>query len=101
MESYEQLDLPIERLEFEKNFLLEGMEVTIISFQEEILGINLPEKVTLKVVDCAPGVKGNTAANATKEAIVETGYRVLVPLFIENDDLIVISTLDGKYNSRA
>lgn len=101
METFEQLDFPKERLEFEKNFLLEGMEVTIISFQEEILGINLPEKVTLKVVDCAPGVKGNTAANATKEAIVETGYRVLVPLFIENDDLIVISTLDGKYNSRA
>ncbi|MGI6710330.1 MAG: elongation factor P [Bacilli bacterium] len=101
METYEQLDLPKERLEFERNFLLEGMEVTIISFQNEILGINLPEKVTLKVVDCPPGVKGNTAANATKEAIVETGYRVLVPLFIENDDLIIISTLDGKYSSRA
>ncbi|HEY8444989.1 MAG TPA: elongation factor P [Bacilli bacterium] len=101
METYEQIDIPAERLEYEKAFMLEGMEVTIVIYQGEILGINLPEKVALEVVECAPGVKGNTAANATKEAILETGHRILVPLFIEQGDKVVVSTIDGKYNSRA
>ncbi len=101
MESYEQIDLPSERLEYEKNFLLEGMEVIIIDYKGEILGIQLPEKVALEVTECAPGVKGNTAANATKEAILETGLRVLVPLFVEVGHKIIVSTFDGKYSSRA
>lgn len=101
METFEQIDIPSERLEYEKNFLLEGTAVTIIEFEGEILGVQLPEKVVLEVVETAPGVKGNTAANATKEAIVETGYRVLVPLFVEVGDKIIVGTFDGKYNSRA
>jgi len=101
METYEQLDLPKERLEFERNFLLEGEMITITEYQGEILGVQLPEKVILEVTECAPGVKGNTAANATKDAVVETGYRLLVPLFVETGDKIIISTIDGKYNSRA
>lgn len=101
METYVQIDIAKERLEYERNFLLEGQMVTIIEYDDEILGVQLPEKVILEVTNCAPGVKGNTAANATKDAIVETGYRVLVPLFVEVGDKIVISTIDGKYNSRA
>jgi elongation factor P len=101
METYEQLDLPASRLEYEKNFMLEGMEVTIIDYKGEVLGVQLPEKVTLEVIESAPGVRGNTAANATKDAIVETGYRLLVPLFVNTGDKIVVSTLDGKYSSRA
>lgn len=101
METYEQVEIEEARLEMEKNFLLEGMEVIIIDFHGEILGVQIPEKVTLEVTECAPGVKGNTAANATKDAIVETGYRVLVPLFVEVGDKIIINTNDGKYSSRA
>src|SRR5690554_391180 len=101
METYEQFDIPKGMLEYEKNFILEGTMVTIIDYQGEILGVQLPEKVTLEVIECAPGVKGNTAANATKDAIVETGYRVLVPLFVEVGDKIIVSTIDGKYHSRA
>lgn len=101
MDTFEQIDIPAERLEYEKAFMLEGMEVTIVVFQGEILGVNLPEKVVLEVTECAPGVKGNTAANATKDAILETGHRILVPLFVEQGDKIIVSTIDGKYHSRA
>jgi elongation factor P len=101
METYEQIDIPSANLEYEKNFLLEGESVTVIEYQGEILGVQLPEKVVLEVVETAPGVKGNTAANATKDAVVETGYHVNVPLFVNVGDKIIISTADGKYNSRA
>ena len=101
METYEQIEINVSRLEYEKNFMIEGMEVTIVDYQGEILGINLPEKMALEVVECDPNVKGNTAANATKDAILETGYKLLVPLFIETGDKVIVSTIDGKYNSRA
>jgi elongation factor P len=101
METFEQLDLPAERLQYEKNFMLEGMEVIVVDYKGEVLGVQLPEKIALEVVDAAPGVKGNTAANATKDAILETGHRVLVPLFVETGDKIIVSTIDGKYSSRA
>lgn len=101
METYEQIELPASRLEFEKNFMLEGMSVTIIDYKGEILGVQLPEKVALEVVESAPGVKGNTATSAMKEAILETGHKLQVPLFVEQGDKIIVSTFDGKYSSRA
>ncbi len=101
METYEQLELPAQRLEYEKNFMIEGMEVIVVDYKGEVLGVQLPEKIALEVVDCAPGVKGNTAANATKDAVLETGHRVLVPLFVNTGDKIIVSTIDGKYSSRA
>jgi elongation factor P len=101
METYVPTDIPSENLEYEKNFLIEGESVTVIEYQGEILGVQLPEKVVLEVIETAPGVKGNTAANATKDAVVQTGYHVNVPLFINVGDKIIISTYDGKYNSRA
>ena len=93
MENYEQIEISVERLQNEKNYLLEGMEVIVIDYNGEILGVQVPEKVALSVIDCPPGVKGNTAANAQKEALLETGLRVMVPLFIENGDKIIVSTL--------
>ncbi len=84
-----------------RNFLIEGESVTVIDYKGEIIGVQLPEKVVLEVVETAPGVRGNTAANATKEAVLETGFRVNVPLFINVGDKIVINTSDGKYSSRA
>lgn len=101
METYDELHVPAERLENEKNFLLEGMEVQIVTYENEILGINLPEKVVLEVTECDPNVKGNTAQNALKSAILETGYRILVPLFIEAGDKVLVNTEDGKYCQRA
>ena len=101
MESYVQIDLPSESLKYEKSFLVEGESVTIIDYNGEILGVQLPEKVVLEVVETAPGVIGNTAANATKDAVFETGLHVAVPLFINVGDKIIVNTFEGKYDSRA
>ncbi|MFD0872119.1 translation elongation factor P [Chlamydia abortus] len=100
-ETYDQFSLPSSRLEWELKFLKENMSVNIISYQGEILGISLPNSVELKVVETEPGVKGNTATGATKNAVLETGLNVQVPLFINEGDVLLIDTRDGKYISRA
>ncbi len=100
-ETWEQLEIPQEKMTNELNYIKEGDKVTIIMFQKEILGIQLPDKVTLEVVQTPPGVRGDTAANATKEATLETGLVIQVPLFVNEGDKVIVSTIDGKYNSRA
>jgi len=100
-ETYDQFTLTEEQLEWELNFLKENMNVNITSYQGEILGIQLPNSVELKVIETEPGVKGNTAQGATKNAKVETGHNVQVPLFINEDDVLLIDTREGKYISRA
>lgn len=101
METYEQVEIDEKLLKDEKDFLIENLEVEIIFFEGEMLGINLPEKIELKIVQTEPGVKGNTTNNATKEAILETGLMVKVPLFIENGETIIVSSKERKYVSRA
>lgn len=100
-ESYDQFSLDKKQLEWELNFLKDNMIVNIVSYQGEILGINMPNSVELKVVETEPGVKGNTAQGATKNATVETGLNVQVPLFINEGDVLLIDTREGKYISRA
>lgn len=100
-ETYEQIDISCERLEWEKNFMLEGMNVSITIYEGEILGVSLPDKVTLKVTQCEPAVRGDTKTSALKDAYVETGLLVKVPMFIELGDDIVLNTETGKYSSRA
>ena len=100
METYEQVELGKKQLENEVKFLKEGLEVIIIFFEGEMLGIELPEKIDFKITKTEPAIKGNTATNATKDAIVETGLLVKVPLFIEEGEEIIVSTKDGKYVSR-
>lgn len=100
-ETYDQITLDEKQLEWEKNFLIENMNINISSYQGEIIGIQLPNSVELKVVETEPGVKGNTAQGATKSAKVETGLSVQVPLFINEGDVLLIDTREGKYISRA
>ncbi|MBP6885165.1 MAG: elongation factor P [Bacilli bacterium] len=100
-ETWEQLEIPQERMTNELYYIKEGDKVTIIMFQHEILGIQLPDKVTLEVIQTPPGVRGDTAANATKEATLETGLVIQVPLFVNEGDKVIVSTVDGKYSSRA
>lgn len=100
-ETYDQITLDRSQIEWELNFLLENMNVQIASYEGEIIGINLPNSVELKVVETEPGVKGNTATGATKKAKLETGLNVQVPLFINEGDVLLIDTRDGKYLSRA
>jgi len=100
-ETYEQIEIPKERLEWELKFIKENSLVDISTFDSEILGVILPDKVKLKVVECEPAVKGDTATSASKNATLETGLEVRVPLFINVDEELLISTSDGKYSSRA
>ena len=69
-------------------------------FKGRIIGIQLPNSVSLKVIACEPSVKGNTATGATKMAKVETGYEVRVPLFITEGDVLRIDTRTGNYIER-
>ena len=101
METYEQIEIPHILVEEERKYLVENMNVEIEKFGQEILGILLPDKVTLLVTKCDPAVKGDTKTNALKDAIVETGLLVKVPMFIEEGERIIISTETGKYSSRA
>jgi len=100
-ESYEQIEIPYKSIERQLNFIIEGMEVNVISFEGEILGVDIPEKVTLVVTHADPAVKGNTAQTATKDAVVETGFKLQVPLFVNQGEKIVINTNTGKYDTRA
>ncbi|NEW06228.1 elongation factor P [Paenibacillus sp. SYP-B3998] len=100
-ETYDQFSLSYEQLKWELNFLKENMNIKILSYQGEILGINLPKSVELKVVETEPGIKGNTATGASKGAKVETGLVVQVPLFINEGDILLVDTDEGKYISRA
>lgn len=101
MDSYEQLELAKESVGDDAKFLKENLEVYITSYEGEVLGLQLPDKVELVVTHTEPAVKGNTTNNALKDAEVETGMNVRVPLFIEEGETIIVSTSDGKYVSRA
>lgn len=100
-ETYEQVEIQKAQMEHQLNFIIEGMEVQVISFEGEILGVEIAEKVTLEVTQADPAVKGNTATNATKDCIVETGYKLQVPLFVNQGDKVIINTNTGKYDKRA
>lgn len=101
METYEQLELTAEQVGSNKDFLIENLMVNIIQYEGELLGINLPDKIELTVTETEPAIKGNTTNNALKDAVLETGLKVRVPLFVEQGEKIIVSTADGKYSSRA
>ena len=99
--TYEQIEIPKTRLKWEMQFMKENDNVTISMFNNEILGVILPDKVELQITECEQAVKGDTATAALKNAVVETGLAIKVPLFIQNGEMVVISTADGKYCGRA
>lgn len=100
MNTYEQVELSEKQIENEKKYLKENLEVELVYFESELIGLNLPEKVEYKVTYTTDAVKGNTSTNALKDASLENGLEVKVPLFICEGDVVVISTKDGKYVSR-
>ncbi|MEF9961636.1 MAG: elongation factor P [Erysipelotrichaceae bacterium] len=100
-ETYDQLEIQKSNLGNELFYMKPNDTVNISMFEGEVLGIILPDKVTLQIVECEIGVKGDTATSASKLAKLETGLEVRVPLFINQDEMVVISTSDGKYSGRA
>ena len=101
MNDYSQVELNAKVLGDDTKFLKENLDVDITFFEGEMLGLSLPDKIEMEVVTTEPGVKGNTTSSAYKDATLETGYQIKVPLFIEQGEKVIISTKDGKYVSRA
>ncbi|MEM0981523.1 MAG: elongation factor P [Cyanobacteria bacterium P01_H01_bin.58] len=100
METYEEVRMTGEQVGDRVKYLKEEMEVNVISWNEQILEVELPTSVTLEVTQTDPGVKGDTATGGTKPAIVETGAQVMVPLFISIGEKIKIDTRDDSYLGR-
>ena len=101
MQDYEQIELDKSTIGDDAKFLKENLEVEIIFFEAEMLGMILPDQVVMKLVATDDAVKGNTSSSAMKNATLETGMVVQVPLFIKQDEEILVGTKDGKYVSRA
>ena len=98
---YSQMEVSSSIIGDDAKFLKEGLVIEIQMYEGEILGIVLPEKIDYKVTETTYAVKGNTTNNAMKDATIESGYTIKVPMFISEGETIIVSTKDGKYVSRA
>ena len=99
--TYEQIEIPEAQIQDEMKFMKENMEVSVIMYDTEVLGVSLPNTVELKVTETAPGIRGDTSSGGSKPATMETGAVVNVPFFVNAEDTLVINTQDGSYVSRA
>ncbi|WP_411844337.1 elongation factor P [Salinicoccus sp. HZC-1] len=99
--TYEQIELQASALEDELKYLKENMTVTIMMYEGETIGVELPKTVELEVTETEPGIKGDTASGASKSATLETGLVLQVPLFVNQGDMLVVNTEEGSYVSRA
>ena len=98
--SYEQTFINEKVLGEQRSFLKENVNASILFYNGKAIGVSLPNSVDLRVVKCDPGVRGDTVSGALKPAVLETGYQVQVPLFINEGDILKIDTRDGKYLTR-
>lgn len=99
--TFEQIELPKQNLEAQAPYLAPNGEVIVISYEDEILGIELPAKVSLTVTECEPGVRGDTVTNGgAKDAVLETGLKIKIPLFINAGEKVIVDTTTGKYDKR-
>lgn len=101
LETYEQIEIPEEQIKDELKYMLENMELNILMFGSEILGVDLPNTVTLEVTATDPNIKGDTSSGGSKPATMETGLIVNVPFFVNEGDRLIVNTTDGSYVSRA
>lgn len=99
--TFEQIEIAKSRLEWEIKFLKGDEVVEIVSYESEILGINMPAKVALKIIECEPAIRGDTVNKAMKDAMLETGLKVRVPLFISEGEVVLVRTDTGEYDGRA
>jgi len=100
--TYDQVEIPHDRLTEEAKYLVPNLEVIMATFEDEIMGVTLPAKVAMTVTECEPGVRGDTITNGgAKDAVLETGITIRVPLFINQGDAVLVDTATGKYDGRA
>ncbi len=100
LETYEQVSIPIDKIKKAASFLKEGLETTILFFENKAISIQLPFFVSLKVIKAEPGVRGDTVTSGSKPVTLESGATISVPLFIEEGDIITIDTRTGEYIGR-
>jgi elongation factor P len=100
METYEESRLTPDEIGSQVKYLKEGMEVSVVSWNGQILEVELPNSIVLEVTQTDPGVKGDTATGGTKPAILETGAQVMVPLFITIGEKIKVDTRTDAYLGR-
>ncbi|MBT4566375.1 elongation factor P [Rhodobacteraceae bacterium nBUS_24] len=100
-ETYEQIELSSELLGERRPFLQDGMTIVVEFYDDEALNATLPQKVTCVVVETEPVVKGQTAANSFKPAILDNGVKVMVPPFVAQDEKVIINTEAMEYSERA
>ncbi len=100
METYEQVFLTEEQVGDAKNFLIDNLEVEVLFFEGRPIGIELPNFVDIKVVKSEPWVKGDSVSSNTKPVVLETGYVIRVPTFIEEGEKIRVDTRTGEYVTR-
>jgi elongation factor P len=100
METYEEVRLNDAQIGDRVKYLLEEMEVNVLFWNDQVIDVELPNTVSLEVIETDPGVKGDTATGGTKPAIVSTGAQINVPLFISIGERIKIDTREDKYLGR-
>ncbi|MBC9784913.1 elongation factor P [Heliobacillus mobilis] len=101
VENFEQIALQQEQIEEQLRFLKENMNVHVLTWNGNLMGVELPNTVELKVAATEPGVRGDTATGGSKPATLETGAIVQVPFFINEGETLIIDTRNGAYVSRA
>lgn len=100
-ETYEQIELPADLLGDVRPFLQDGMTVQIEYYDDEALSVTLPQMVTCEIVETEPVVKGQTAANSFKPAILDNGVKIMVPPFVGQGEKVVVNTETVEYSERA
>lgn len=101
VETYEQMPLGADLLESALPYLKDNMQVKVLSFKGKVFGVEPPNFVELVVTETEPGFKGDTATGTTKPAVLETGAKINVPLFIDEGEKIRVDTRTGTYMERA
>ena len=99
-ENFDQFEIALEKVADSKKYLVENENVDILYFNGEAINIELPIKMTFKVISAPPAVKGNSAGSITKKVTIETGAQIDAPIFIKENDKIVVDTRDGSYVER-
>lgn len=100
-ETYEQVELDAEILGVRRPFLQDGMTITIEYYEAEALNATLPQKVTCTIVETEPVVKGQTAANSFKPALLDNGVRIMIPPFVGEGEAVIVNTETMEYSERA
>lgn len=100
-ETFEQIEISLNKVEWELKFLKEGQKVVVRMFESEVLDIELPTNIPLKVTEAPEAIKGNTANNPSKKIVLETGLEIEAPMFIKEGEVIIVSSETGKYVGRA